>query len=113
MSEHNPTGIPVAILHHVISNQYMDLRPTGYLFAIVEKFVRIIYYHDEPRIIAETISENSQPIYQVMPTRVQDVAVTMTIDDFVNLMARNLRDIKVSYPEILESAGVRLETPGV
>ena len=93
---------------HVVSTNYVDLTPRGFLFMVQDFNVRIIYYHEEPRPLLETVDAEGNSTYQTTLFRVQDVSVTITIDDFVRLTAANLRSIEAAHPGLLEKYQIKV-----
>lgn len=101
-------GPPVPVIPYAVSTSYADLHPLGYIFSVMDQSIRIVYYHEEPRITAEAIMPDGSSSFQVLRLRVQDVAVNIQVEDFVRLVVSNLVAIGKENPDLLEKYRIQI-----
>lgn len=102
---------PIPTLRHVISNNYVYLQPVGFVFFHISerKSVGLTYYHDEMRIVGETLaSSDKQPQYLTQPVRIQDATVVVEEDDYVRNVRETLELIEQTRPELLAKYGIAI-----
>jgi hypothetical protein len=99
---------PERAILHTQSSQFVELHPTGYLFITIGSSVRLVYYHDEPRVFREDVAADGTSSFQFRPLRIQDVAVNILAENFVRHTADNLRNIATQIPGLLDKYGITI-----